>query len=180
MKKTLIVGLSALALTVTGTAFAQQAGGERKANAEVTRAQTQTKAEEMFAKMDANKDGVLTAADREARMQAMRTKAFDSLDTDKNGQISRDEFMNAKRGEMGKHGRGEKGAYMGKHHRGMKGAGDGTKDASVTKAQFVANALSRFDQTDANKDGKVTAEERKAARETMREQWRAKKAEKAN
>ncbi len=184
MKKTLTIGLTAIALTMTGTAFAQQTDGPKTPRPDLTRAQAQTNAEQMFARLDANNDGVLTQADREARNQARRTKAFEALDANKDGQISRDEFMNAKRegkrGEMGKGDRGRKGDRMGWHHRGMKGAAGASKDASITKAQFVASALARFDKLDANKDGTVTAEERKAAREAMRAQWQAKKAEKAN
>ncbi len=183
MTKTLTIGISALALTLAGTAFAQQTTPPKKPVAELTRAQAQTKAEEMFARLDANKDGVVNSADREARMKAMRESAFTALDTDKNGQISRDEFMNAKqdgkRGKMGMHNGGEMRGHWGKQGRGMKGA-DGAKNASVTKAQFVSEALTRFDKLDANKDGKVTAEERKAGRDAMRSEWRAKKAEKAN
>jgi hypothetical protein len=184
MKKTLTIGLSALALTMTGAAFAQQADGTKAPKPDMTRVQAQTKADEMFAKMDANNDGAITQADREARRQAMRTKMFDALDTDKNGQISRNEFMakhDMKKGQMGKHDRGDKRGKWGKHDRGgMQGMADTNKDGSISKAEFTAAALARFDKNDANKDGTVTAEERKAAREAMRAQWQAKKAEKAN
>lgn len=187
MKKTLTIGLSALALTMTGAAWAEQTGGERKMDAEMTRDQAQTKAAEMFAKMDANKDGVLNQADREARKQAMKTRMFEALDTDKNGQISRDEFMVARHDGMhrmhkGKMGKGDmRGHMMGRHHHGgMMGMADTDKDGSLSKAEFTAAALARFDKADANKDGKVTAEERKAARETIRPEWHEAKTEKAS
>ena len=168
MTKTLTIGLSALALTFAGTAFAQQTTPPNKPFTELTRAQAQTKAEEMFVQLDANKDGVVNSADREAQIKAMRERTFAALDTDKNGQISRDEFMNADRADM-----------RGKQNRGAKGPG-AAQDTSFTKAEFVTAALTRFDQLDANKDGKVTAAERKAGRDAMRSDGRAKKAEKKN
>ena len=181
MKKTLTIGLSAIALTITGAAFAQQSGGEMKAKPDMTRAQAQAKADERFAKMDANNDGVVTDADREARKQAMRTKMFDGLDTDKNGQISREEFMNFKHEGKRGMGKGEQRGHWGKRHGGgMKGMADANNDGSISKAEFTAASLARFDNMDANNDGTVTSAERKAAREAMKAQWRAKKAEKAN
>jgi|GEM_PF-571343 len=57
----------------------------------ITRAQAQARAEEMFARMDLNKDGKLDAADRDARFG----KRFDAMDTNKDGQISREEFLAA-------------------------------------------------------------------------------------
>ena len=111
MKKTLI-GLSLVALAAGGVAIAQPMGGPGRdpmAGKTVTRAEAQTRAAEMFARMDANKDGKLDTADRDARRAAM----FDRLDTDKNGSISRDEF-NARHQRA--HGEGMKGE-------GMKGGG---------------------------------------------------------
>ena len=43
----------------------------------------------MFAKMDANKDGKIDPADREAHD---RPPMFDRIDTNKDGAITRDEF----------------------------------------------------------------------------------------
>lgn len=47
---------------------------------------------ERFDQMDVNKDGFVDKADREARMAQRRNECFDKADTDKNGQLSRDEF----------------------------------------------------------------------------------------
>lgn len=46
--------------------------------------------------------------------------------------------------------------------------GDTDGDGVVTRAEFLADAAKRFDAMDANRDGKLTAEERKAARAKMR------------
>lgn len=179
--KTITTGLTALAvlLTASGAAYAaqnQRGWGGPDANATVTRADAQAKAEDMFAKHDANGDGKIDQADR----AAMMGKTFDAMDTDRNGALSRDEFLagHQKRGEHagmamgdgepgmtkrgGRHGRGGGGGIM------MKMA-DANHDGAVTKAEAVAGALKHFDMTDANKDGKVTPEERKAAMAKMRD-----------
>jgi len=57
-------------------------------------------------------------------------------------------------------------------HGGPDGPG---KDGAITKADFMARPLALFDKADANKDGKVTAEEMKAARQTMRDGWKDRK-----
>jgi len=173
MKKPLILGLSAIALATGGVAFAHNHGGGMKAdtdgNGQVSRAEAEAGAAARFARMDANNDGALTAADREARMAEHRAKMFTALDADKNGQISRDEFMTHK--PEGMHaGMGHGGHKMGmRGHRGggmMMGMADANKDGSVSKAEFTAAALARFDKTDADKNGQISAEERKAMRDT--------------
>ena len=170
------LGLSLAATTLAGAAYAEQAA---QGDGVTTRAEAQAKAQARFTRMDANKDGKLDQADRAARRAAM----FDRIDADKNGQISRAEFDamhqrgphaakadGAERGP-GKHRWGGRG-----HHRGgMKMMGrmaDADKDGAVTQAEFTTAALQRFDRTDADKDGTVTKEERRAARQAMREQRR--------
>lgn len=46
-----------------------------------------------------------------------------------------------------------------------KPSADLNKDGEITKAEFVAHANARFSKTDANSDGVVTSEERRAERE---------------
>lgn len=193
MKKTLI-GLSLVALAAGGVAIAQPMGGpgrDAMADKTVTRAEAQTRAGEMFAKMDANKDGKLDAADREAHRAERRAAMFARLDTDKNGSISRDEFNAArqrpegggkwgdgKRGE-GQRGEGHRGHGMrgGKHGGGMMmlGMADTNKDRAVSRDEFLAAHARHFDMTDANKDGQISPDERKAARAKMREHMRGMK-----
>jgi Ca2+-binding EF-hand superfamily protein len=152
----------------------------------ITRAEAAAKATEMFDKMDANHDGKVDKADREARQMAH----FDKMDTDHNGSISRDEFiaahqmkpMGAGAPDGAKMGSGM-GQGMGKgmgHGMGgrMHGAGammmmarmaDTNNDHAISKAEFTAAALKHFDMADANHDGKLTPEERKAAMAKMHE-----------
>jgi len=179
MKK-LTIGLSMAALAIAGTAYAGPGrGGDGDTNRTLTRAEAQTHATEMFARMDANKDGKLDAADREAR----RTAMFDRIDSNKDGQISRAEFFANQRPERAEGGQRPEGAD-GKQrgHRGGKGRGgnghhmmrsaDANGDKAVTQAEFTASAMQRFENADANKDGQVTSEERQAARSAMRDQKR--------
>ena len=129
----------------------------------VTRAQAEARAGQMFDRMDANKDGRVDAADRAARQAAM----FDRIDADKNGQISREEFT-AHHAAMGQRREGHRmGRHNGRHggQHAMMGP-----DGTATRAEFTAAALARFDRMDADKNGTVTVEERRAARESMRQQ----------
>ena len=136
-------------------------------------AEAKAKSDTMWAKLDANKDGKIDPADRAAKMG----EKFASIDTDKNGAISRDEFMaHHSQMEAGKELRGEgrgmrgdgKGKGRGMGHHGMMGGGmmlgmaDTDKDGGVSRAEFDAVAKTHFDMADANKDGKITAEERRA------------------
>ena len=176
--KTITKGLSAVAMVLAAGGIAHAAQDQRgwggpDANTTMTRAQAQAKAEEMFAKHDANSDGKLDQADR----AAMMGKKFDSLDTDRNGSLSRDEFLAGHKNggdHAGMAGMGEEGGKMGRHGRRHGGGGmmmkmaDANQDGAVTKAEAVAGALKHFDMTDANHDGKVTPEERKAAMAKMR------------
>ena len=149
----------------------------------ITKAELTAGLEARFAKMDVDKDGQITQKDRDAMRQQRMDKRFAAMDTDRNGQISKAEFAAAhqaradKRAEMGKGGGPEGRKWGGRSHgRGghgmMGGPGrDGDKNGVVTKAEFMAGPLAMFDKADANKDGKVTADEMKAARQAMRGQW---------
>ncbi|PKB14850.1 EF hand domain-containing protein [Novosphingobium kunmingense] len=188
--KTMTKGLSiaAVALALAGVAHAQDQRGWAKpdANATITRAQAQTKAESMFDRMDANKDGKIDQADRAAR-QAER---FARLDIDKNGQISPEEMAAghqrkprpdgaATGGDHAGHKMGMRGGHRGGHgggHGGMMKMADANKDGAITKTEAVAAALAHFDKADANRDGSVTPDERKSAMAKMRAEWQAKRA----
>lgn len=60
-----------------------------------------------FAQMDANKDGYIDQADREAMARQQRDQWFDAADSNKDGSLSRAEFDAAQTRRMaGEHGRG--------------------------------------------------------------------------
>ncbi len=188
-------------LATAGVAFAAPGSAPTKApRADMTRAQVEASAAKRFAKMDANSDGKLDAADRAAR----QAKAFDRIDADRNGAISRDEFTAKRAGRGGgghagmagmEHGQASAehrtgGQRMGGHgKRGRGGPGgfgggrmmmakmaDANGDGAITQAEFSAAALKRFDTVDTDRNGTLTAAERQAARAAMKAKWEARKA----
>lgn len=188
-KLTLSLLAGAAAITAGGTAYAQPAAAP--AGGELTRAAAEQRATQMFQRLDVNGDGQLDQADREARQKAR----FDRIDADGDGAISFAEFTapreRAQRGDRAERGQrmtrqdgegrriGMRGMRAG--HPGFFGkAGGAGGDRVITQAEFVAAALERFDRLDANKDGVVTREEQKAARDAMREQRQAKRATQAS
>src|SRR5690349_25104770 len=95
MKKTTFA--AALAVLATGATALLATPSEAqttapKADRAITRADAQAQVAAMFAKADANNDGVLNAADRAAH-QAQR---FARLDKDGNGQVTQAEFEAAR------------------------------------------------------------------------------------
>jgi Ca2+-binding EF-hand superfamily protein len=145
-----------------------------------TKTEAMAKADAMFAKMDVNSDGTINQADRTAKMKAH----FAEMDADKNGSINEAEFVAAHEARAEKRDerremRGERkgpGGHDG-HRMGGRGKGGGMKmlamadangDKSVTKAEFRTAAEARFAKTDTNKDGSISADERKAQRAEKR------------
>lgn len=199
-KLTKILLGTAGAATIAAAGFAYAAPGMPKGD--VTRAEAQEKSIEMFKHMDANNDGKLDQADREAR----QAQIFDRLDTDKNGVLSREEFAAGGPGKMrggpdgdgprgmrgpeggpmggpgdgpgpmGGPGDGPGGKHGGKHghmdHGQMMKQADTNGDGAISQAEFVAASMTMFDKADANKDGTVTAKERREMRKDMRDDWR--------
>jgi Ca2+-binding EF-hand superfamily protein len=196
MKNKLMIGAGLVALLAIPVLA--QGGGESHAGMHkmhemgpTTRAELEAKIKERFAEADANKDGAVTKAEFDARIAAKRqewqakraerrAEMFARLDTDKNGQLSQQEFATRPEGERG----GWKGRGKG-HHGGMMGMGrggegwfermDANKDGKVTLAEATAMPLAMFDKADTNKDGTLSPEERKAAHEKMRQEWKAKR-----
>lgn len=176
-KLTLSLIAGAVALAAGGTAMAQQAQPSRPP---MTRAGAEQRAAQIFEKLDANHDGKIDQADR-----ALREKArFDRIDANHDGQLSYTEFnaMHGQRddahpesGRQGaEHGRGRRDGFRSRPG-GMSHMADADKNGAITKAEFQAAALTRFDRIDANKDGTVTPDEAKAARDSMRQQWQSRR-----
>lgn len=163
MRNTLMLSLAAVvAIAASGVAYAQaeRAPAERPG---MTRAQVQERTAEAFARMDLNKDGVLSQADREAREKAM----FERIDADHDGAVTFAEF-NAQRDQRAdRRGPGGPRAARGMG-RGMARGADADRDGTVTQAEFSGAALARFDRADANKDGKISGDERRGMRHLER------------
>ena len=173
----------AAAIAVAAPAIAQNRTAPQT---DMTRAGVQERTQKAFERMDANKDGKIDTADREARRKAM----FDRMDADKNGQISSAEFsaMHANHQRGDRAGAGKQGEHAG-HKMGMRGqreagkgmgrTADANNDGAITLAEMQAAALARFDRADADKNGTVTSAERKAQRDQMRQQMQQRRAQPA-
>lgn len=179
MKKNIILGLALATAGIAGVAVAQApaAGADPLGGKTVTRAEAGTRAADMFAKLDLNRDGKLDQADKAARHGQM----FDKLDTDKNGAVSRAEFAAAHQARAGD-GEAPRDGWKGKRGgRGGKGGGmmlrmaDANKDGAVSREEFLGAHARMFDAADANKDGSLTAAERKAHHAKMRQEMGGKR-----
>jgi hypothetical protein len=151
-------------LTLTLAAAALAAGGVAYAQAGVATDQPQPRAGSALGQRD--------PPQREARQRAM----FERLDADHNGSISYAEFsalrdrvgarLEERRGQRfeGFGARRERGP-MPRSERGpgLNAAIDGNRDGTVSREEFAAAAMQRFDRLDANHDGKVTPDERRGA-----------------
>jgi Ca2+-binding EF-hand superfamily protein len=105
-------------------------------------------------------DGVMTRAEALARAD----KRFDKLDTDRDGKISAAErsAMTARPAQgddvtPGRGGRGGGGRMLER--------ADANKDGVVTRDEYRAVASAMFDRQDTNKDGRIDAAERQQWRE---------------
>ncbi|MFN4288986.1 MAG: EF-hand domain-containing protein [Brevundimonas sp.] len=178
MKKTLIT-TAALSLALAGSAFAQD-NQRRAAPERVSQAEFVERAVSRLVAADTNRDGMVSQAEMQAQREQMRTQRqarsaerraqmFDRLDANNDGVVSREEFEAARqRGERAR-GAGEmrRGAAM--MRRGgarMQGqAGEmrrGWPEGGVSIAEARQRAAERFAAMDANGDGYVTQDERRA------------------
>ena len=173
--KRLLIAAALGATAITGIATAQtqtqqqnargmrgMAAADRNGDGVITRAEATAAADAMFARMDKNRDGKLSADERPGRRGAAAgeitqqqfrdhaMKRFDRMDTNKDGRIDQTE-RNAMRANRGEHRRG------GMRHGGV-----------ITKAEATAAAAAMFDRLDTNKDGRIDQAEREAARGQMK------------
>ena len=189
MNKTL-GGVAAIAfLTVFGgVAVAQTAAPQRPARAmaqPVSQADFVQRRVERLRAADADRDGTVTAEEMRAAGQAKRverrTAMFDRLDANKDGSISRAEFE-APRADGQRAGRGQRAERAGRGHRGMHGGaqrmgrgGEGRFPIVIAEAEQKATAA--FARVDANRDGTLTGEERRAGMQARRAEMREKRQE---
>lgn len=183
-----------------------------------TRDEMVAKVREHFAQLDANRDNYLTREEADAGRKIFKERirpklgerkdltrklrdrdpsaAFDRLDTNKDGSISRDEFAqhrehrierrmvlkDGKAETMGAHDGGPRrmmrmhrmgGTMMGGHLFDM---ADANKDGRVSLQEATDTAAKHFDMADANRDGRITPDERRQMHRQMIEKRRAPKA----
>jgi hypothetical protein len=173
MRKPLSLSFIAAALVAGGTAYAQTAP-----RGELTRADVEQRTNALFGRMDVNSDGRLDDADREAE----RRQAFDRIDADGNGEISFAEFeaRRERRSETRAEQRGPGDGAREARQRGMRSFGgrgiaraaDADGDGAVSQAEFASAALARFDSADTDRNGTISLEERREARQHRRHEMR--------
>lgn len=178
MKKTILAAsLSAFTLIAAGSAFAQQGDARPDPKADFKRTELVARMEAAFAKLDTNGDGKVTAEERKALRDARIAERFKRLDADGNGAVTLEEMQAShdKRPDAARMKDGERKFRPAKAHGhgfgargGMLGKMDANKDGVITKEEFMAPALARFDKMDTDRDGVLTAAERQAAREAMK------------
>ncbi|THG40580.1 hypothetical protein [Sphingomonas olei] len=168
---------AAIAQTAAPTAAAQRGPGAADTNRDgvVTRAEALAAADARFDRLDADKNGKLTAgehrgrrggAEAEVTREQFRERAgqrFDRMDANKDGRIDA-----AERQAMRDKWKGKRGGRHGGGGMGMMMGADANRDGVLTKAEAVAAAGAMFDRVDTNRDGRIDAAERQAARGAMK------------
>lgn len=198
--KTILICSAAAAALIGGTAaLAQAAPQAPMADKIMTRAEVEAKVRDHFAKIDVNRDGVITTDEmgklrghmkgrmamgdggRRAVMAEQPNIVFDRIDANHDGAISREEFASNRQVRIEKRIVARDGKIAeagGKRMHGMRGGmgmmamrmADSNKDGRITLAEAEGAALQHFDMADANHDGQVTREERQQMRQHMRAQ----------
>lgn len=179
MRKINIVGgIAAVSLiTLAGVAVAQQGPGRARIDADgdgrISQAEFVERRVTRLTAVDTNRDGNLAAPEATAAMQARRAERmaarFDRLDADRNGSLTRAEF------EAGHAGRAER---SGRRAERMERRLERRGPVSIEQAQ--SRASETFSRLDADRDGYLTAEERRAGREGMREARQARRADRTS
>lgn len=165
--KVLLIGAAA-AVAFAGAASAQDhrrgpMAADTDGDSRLSQAEFVASALARFDAHDANRDGLISADEVQAAMQARRSEGrnriFAALDSDSDGMISRAEF------DARAEGRGERGEGFrrGGHHRRLGGRG-GFEADGVTRAEAETRAAAMFDRMDANDDGFLSPEDREGRR----------------
>ena len=193
MKKTILAaGVAVVAILTAGSAMAQQAPGrgariDTDGDGRLSRAEFVDARIAHLTAIDANRDGSISAEERQSGIDTRRNQRvsarFETLDSDGNGSISRDEFTAAREMRGDRAERGGHRMRQGGHHGGPRGGwgrgrgghgGERGPNAEARGPLVIADVSARlttgFDRVDANHDGFITREDRAAVRDTMRAQ----------
>lgn len=178
MKKTLLIGGLAALTLASGVAVAQQAPNaprgmvraDSDGDGRLNQAEFVARRVDRLTAADVNSDGSVVAEERRAawtaRRATRRAGAFDRLDADKDGTLSRAEFEAPRAAHAERQPRA--GRRMARAPR---------MDRTVVIADAQAKAQQAFARVDADSDGFVTADEQRAGRQAMREQRIERRAE---
>ena len=194
MRNTFLTGLGVIALAAAaGAATAQvpPAPAERAPaphharadpNRQITRAEFVDARIARLTALDTNRDGVVSPEERAAAMQARRAERagdrFAKLDANGDGSISRTEFDAGHAARPDRGPRAERAGHRedrrGGAHHAMRG--QGRERGPVVIAEASAKLGERFDKMDADRDGVISADERRAAMSAQREQRQERRA----
>lgn len=152
-------GLLSAALAGTALAVPLGAAADTDKNGQLTKAELTAHLDQRFKAMDANTNGQIEAAELQAARQERQAKRAEARET-RSG-----EAMGQRSGENRSEKRGQN---RGGKRAGQRGPIDANGDGIISRAEFGARALTRFDQADANSDGVVTKEERATLREARK------------
>jgi len=155
-----IIIAAVLAAAGAAQVQAQAPEGETAARP-TTRAELHKQLDQGFARVDTDKDGVISraevaaleekvAAQANEELQRRLDREFAALDSDKNGQLSPAEFK--ARFTVRRPGPDSALRRL-----------DANKDGRISVSEFKARSLASFDRLDANKDGTITPEEQRKA-----------------
>ncbi|WP_284877209.1 EF-hand domain-containing protein [Brevundimonas sp. MEB006b] len=186
MRNTFLTGLGVIALAAAaGAATAQVPPAPAEGapaphharadpNRQITRAEFVDARIARLTALDTNRDGVVSPEERAAAMQARRAERagdrFAKLDANGDGSISRAEFDaghaarpdRGPRAERAGHREGRRGGA----HRAMRG--QGREREPVVIAEASAKLGERFDKMDADRNGVISADERRAVMSAQR------------
>lgn len=194
MRSTFLTGLGVIALAAAaGAATAQVPPAPAEGapaphharadpNRQITRAEFVDARIARLTALDTNRDGVVSPEERAAAMQARRAERagdrFARLDANGDGSISRAEFDagHAARPDRGPRAEraGHRESRRGGAHHAMRG--QGRERGPVVIAEASAKLGERFDKMDADRDGVISADERRAAMSAQREQRQERRA----
>lgn len=152
MKEYLLI---ASAFLVPAAVSAQGPSASPTAPKPVLRTDVVRELDSSFARIDANRDGIVTKVEADAsqerarqqnivRLRRQAEQQFAQLDTDKNGQISLAEFT------------ARAGAARVPSGESVIALLDSNKDKQLTIQEFRAKRLAQFDTLDVNRDGTLT------------------------
>jgi Ca2+-binding EF-hand superfamily protein len=149
-------------LLATAAAFAQTAAAPAPPRGERTHHPFREHAEAKFAEADSNHDGAVSLSEWQAARLREAKEHFQKLDMNRDGKLTREEMAAA---------REQRGQRMDDRRERMRELDkDGDQMLSRTEVESMPKLAQNFDSIDGNRDGKLSREELRAAREQRRAQ----------
>jgi hypothetical protein len=166
-----ILAAGALAFALAAPAMAASDGkrADYDRSEPMDRATMMAKVDARFAMIDTNGDGMIDAAEMAAHRQTMRTAGAERRAAmSEEDKAKRQAKMQERRSVMKERWAKRADSGEARTKGGWLAQIDANGDGLITREEFAAPAIKRFDRLDANGDGIVTPEERAAARRGTR------------